>query len=141
PPWTALRRIVGSLGVALLSMGVVYVALCAIVYIFGVWGSWGKPHFGWFAYVFGPSLVLIAITLAVVIFIGLIGRTSADWRREWWTRYGSWLAIYGVGFMAASLAAVFGPTWIEKLFNLHTSVRWGAVISWAASTIAGLLAG
>jgi hypothetical protein len=135
------KKIFAVLAVALLTMCVAYLALCGVVYVFDWWAS-DKISFGWYAYVFGPTLVLLAITLSIVVLIGLIGTASADWRREWWTRFGSWLAIYGAALLALTLAAVFGPLWVHGLFGLPwQSVKWGAVIGWIGSVIAALLAG
>lgn len=139
--WFIGRKTPAALGIALTSSGVVYLAVCAVVYLFGVWAWLDKDLYGWYAYVFGPALVLLAMTLALVIFIGLVGRASADWRREWWTRYGSWLAIYGAGFLALGVAAVFGNVWLKNLFALGQKVKWASVVGWIGSVIAGLLAG
>jgi len=134
-------RFLGAFFAAVFSLGVVYLAVTGVHYVFGVWASWGKDQYGWYAFVFGPALVLLAVTVAVTVFIGLIGRTSVDSRREWWTRYGAWLSIFGAGFMALSLAAVFGSVWLAKLIGISETVKWGAVVGWAGSSIAGLLAG
>ena len=134
-------KFVGCLGAAGVSAGVIYLALCGVRYLFAMWTSHGKDQYGWYAYVFGPPLVLLGVTLAVVVFIGLVGRASADWRREWWTRYGSWLAIYGAAFLALSASAVFGHAWLGGLFALGETVKWGAVGGWLASVTAGVLAG
>jgi len=142
PSKSALAKFVGSLVIALVTSGVAYIAICGAVYLFQWWASWGKDLSGWYAYVFGPAMVLLAVTLAIVIFIGLVGRDSADWRREWWTRFGSWLAIFGAGFLAVAVAAVFSPVWVYRLYHYpHASVPWAAVAGWAGSVISGLLAG
>ncbi|HEV2202440.1 MAG TPA: patatin-like phospholipase family protein [Bryobacteraceae bacterium] len=134
-------KVAGALCVAALSTGVFYLALCGVAYLFGMWTD-ATSHYGWYAYVFGPTLVMLAATVGVVVFIGLVGRASADWRREWWTRFGSWLSIFGAGFLALGVAAVFGHVWLATLFTfLGTKVSWGAVVAWAASVVAGLLAG
>ena len=140
-PGEAVAKIAGSLGIAVLTAGVAYLCLCGVVYLFDIWASMGKPHFSWYAYILGPTLVLLSITLAVIVFVGLVGRTSADWRREWWTRYGSWLAIFGAAFLAIGLAAVFGPFWVVRLARRHWAIPWSAAAGWAGSVIAGLFAG
>jgi hypothetical protein len=136
-----------SIAIAALTLFVEYLCLCAILYLFGIWAR-EPDHYLWFAYVLGPPLVLVAMIVTVIVFIGLIGRPSDDWKREWWTRYGAWLAMFGAGFIALSLAAVFGPLWIEKLITGAKGQHdWAnnklvaAVLSWIGSTIAGLLAG
>ncbi|MBV8846356.1 MAG: hypothetical protein JO307_26415 [Bryobacterales bacterium] len=136
-----LRRWAGSAGAAALSTGVIYLCLCGVRYLFDVWTVSGRSEFEWYAYVFGPPLVVFAVTIAVVIFIGIIGHNSEDWRREWWTRYGAWLAISGAGFLALNLAGVFGFTWMDHLWRDLPKLKWGALGGWAASTLAGLLSG
>jgi predicted acylesterase/phospholipase RssA len=140
-PGEALAKLCGSAAIALVSSGVSYLALCGVVYLFNTWAYLGKCQFGWYAYVLGPGMVLAAITLAVMVFVGLVGRNSADWRREWWTRYGSWLAIYGAASLATTVAAVFGPVWVVRFVRNFPVVSGSAVAGWAGSVIAGLLAG
>ena len=124
------------------TMIVAHLGISGVVYLFGQWASWQPERLVWYAYIFGPSLSLLAVTLSMAVFIGMVGRTSQDWRREWWTRFGSWLAIYGAGVLAVGITAVLAPVWIDWLWNLKwTSVKWGAVATWVASTIGGLLAG
>jgi hypothetical protein len=144
-PWKPLgpRKLLGAVGAALLGLSVVYLALCGIIYLFDRLAQLDAKYFEWYAYVFGPTLVMLAVTLAVVVFIGLMGAAAPDWKREWWTRYGSWLAMYGVIIMAIGLAAVFGPVWVGKLFDhqMWSGIKWGAMATWVGSVVAGLMAG
>src|SRR5271157_390490 len=120
-----------------------YLQLCGIMRAFIAWKT-DQFHFGWYAFVLGPSLVLAANTLSVVLFIGFCGRYSNESVREWWTRFGSWLAMYGAGSLAVATAAVFGPLWILSLAQSslwHGTIKWSAVVGWIATTIGGLLAG
>jgi hypothetical protein len=125
------------------SLGALYLQLCALLLLFGAWAQQPR-EFSWFAFIFGPPLTLLAITLTLCLFIGLTGRLSEDWRREWWTRLGSWLGIFGVVFLALSVASVLGPLWIFKFLShpqIWTSAKWGALLSWVGSVAAGLMAG
>ena len=135
--WKAI--VVGLLTAAVTS-GAAHLAISAVVYVFVLWAAEPAMH-GWYAYVFGPTLVLLAVMAAMILFIGMVGGTSQDWRREWWTRFGSWLAIYGVGILALGMAAVLAPNWMAMLWTAHSAVPWAAAGSWIASTIGGLIAG
>ena len=96
----------------------------------------------WLAYAFGPVLMLTAFSLAVVLFIGLVGNSSTDWRREWWTLYGSWVGIWGLGLVATIFAAVFGPWLVLTLCGLdYPSVKWGTAFSAAGAIVGALKAG
>jgi hypothetical protein len=53
---------------------------------------------------------------------------------------GAGLAIFGVGYLALTTAAVFGPPWTLSLLSLGI-VKWTSIISWLGTVIAGLLAG
>jgi hypothetical protein len=142
------RTIFGSLGVSALSTLTLYLAMCAVSYLFGYWKP-SSAYYVWYAYVFGPALVLLGNTLAVVVFIGLVGRSSADWRREWWTRFGAWLSISGAVFLAVGIAAIFSYGIVVWLFDAAgkeiNEVGWwkiaGAVVAWLGSALAGSLAG
>jgi hypothetical protein len=96
---------------------------------------------GWYAYVLGPPMVLAAFTLSVVLFIGFCGRHSKESVREWWTRLGAGLAMFGAGYLALTTAAIFGPAWILALLHLKVAVAWGSILSWLGTVIAGLFAG
>ena len=140
--WSKLLGKIASISLfgAVMSGATSYLCISAVVYIFGHMDTFHARD--WYAYVFGPSLVMMAVTLSMVVFIGMIGRTSEDWRREWWTRFGSWLAIWGAGILAVGIAAIFAPAIVEYLSNLgHRYVKWTAVATWVASTVGGLIAG
>ena len=123
---------------------VLYLELCGIMQLFVQWSA-DPNRFRWYAFVIGPSLVLCADTICVVLFIGFCGRNSTEPLREWWTRFGAWLAIYGAGYLIIATATVFGPLWTILLLHSGThwtkSIKWGAIVSWIGTVIGGLLAG
>jgi hypothetical protein len=132
------RTVFLSLVVTALSMIALYLEICGIFLVFLKTAA-EATQYVWYAYVFGPWLVLAANIVSVVLFIGFCGRYAKEWTREWWTRFGSWLGIYGAAYLAAALAAVFGPLWILKLF----AVKWGAgkIVAggWIGTVISGLM--
>lgn len=126
--------------ISTVSTAAFYLLLGAIMYLFRQWSA-GAVHFGWYAFVFGPPLILVANTLNIVLFIGFCGRNSGEWLREWWTRFGTWLGIYGAVYLAVAMGAVLGPLWILSLLNGHWSIGWGTVAGWAGTVFGGLFAG
>ena len=134
PQW---RVLVGFL-VAVASIVVVYVGFCGVRYLFSLWNAAG---YEWVAYVFGPPLVLFAMTVPIIMVIGLIGNQSQDWRREWWTRFGSWIGISGVGFLAISVTSVFAPWLALKALAGWGTVHWSTTLAWIATVVGGLFSG
>jgi hypothetical protein len=123
-----------------LSTGALYLEYCGIMRLFYGWAA-DPDNFRWYAMVFGPALVLAANAVGVMLFIGFCGRYSAEWIREWWTRFGSWLAMYGVVFLIVGVSAVFGPLWILLLFGIHWKIAGVASAGWMGTVVSALLAG
>ncbi len=96
----------------------------------------------WLAYALGPVMLLFAFALAVVLFIGLVGNNSSDWRREWWTKFGSWVGIWGLGLVTITFFALFGPWLVFTLAGLdYPKLKMGAVLSGLATVVGALKAG
>ena len=138
-------RVWHSAWISAICVLVLYLELCGILDVFVGWAGKPQAEWNWFAYVFGPPAVLAAFTVTVVIFIGFCGRNSNESVREWWTRYGTWLAIYGIVYLLITGAAVFGPFLTLHLMHLTGSVKgtikWGSIISWIGTVAGGLFAG
>lgn len=131
-------RFIFSILTSAAAFAIMYLALCGVLRIFGEFHAHENI---WYAYVFGPACCLFGSSLALAVFIGLVGHAAPDWMREWWTRFGSVLGLMGLTFMGLSLAAVFGPRWIQKLFALHNSIPWVSVAGWLGTVAGGLFAG
>jgi hypothetical protein len=135
----------GGLSIALLAplvcVPVLHALLCAIMLLHARWNgdpSAGLPR----AFVFTPALVLFAFSLTIVMLIGMLGRRSTEGLREWWSRLGAWLAIYGTAWMIIAIAAVYGPEAVRWLFGHHSSsVSLATVATWIGTVAGGLFAG
>ena len=148
---TRIRKFFFGILIGFGSLVVLFASLCGIMRLFHAWTGGGLavcvagvtsgPMYDYAAYVWGPVLVMLALTLTIVSFLGFLGRQSYEWRREWWTRMGSWISMYGVAFLILSLAGIYGPLLAANLFEFHPSIQWTAVLGWIGTTIGGLLAG
>lgn len=87
----------------------------------------------WIAVGVGIPLVLIAFSLIVVVFIGLLGNALSDEQREWWSRMGAWLSLVILGWLVGSAISFFAPLWLSvlslKLATLGIG-GWTAITGW-----------
>jgi len=137
---TTARRRWHALWIGTATTATLYMLLCAIMFLFRRW-SLELYRFDWYAFIFGPTLVLAVLALSLVLFIGFCGRNSREWIREWWTRFGAWLGIYGVFYLAATMSAVLGPLWVLSLLGFSPNIGAGTVAGWIGTVLAGLFAG
>ena len=120
------------------SMLILHALLAGIMLLLHGWvglGSEGK----WYAFAWTPTLVLYSFALAIVMLLGILGRQSTEGAREWWSRFGAWLGIYGFAWTIVNVAATYGPLWMAMLF----SYNWAGLFAsgWIGTTLAGLFAG
>lgn len=140
--FTLTRRSVHPYWISAACVFVLYLALVGVFNLFHNWCS-HQSQTQWYASVFGPALIMLAFALSVLLFIGFTGRNSTEGIREWWTRFGTWLAIYAAAGIALSGAAVFGPDLTAGFWRMtgNSAITWASVTSWLGTVIAGLLAG
>lgn len=139
-----LRSLLAALLAPLPSMLVLHALLSVIMLLMHQWAQLpDQRHWhqgGWYALVWGPALVLYAFALTIMVQIGMLGHHSPEGVREWWSRLGAWLLVYGVAWILVSVAAVFGPLWGLMALNSEW-ISLPALGGWIASTLAGLVAG
>lgn len=132
------------------SLVVLFASMCGIMRLFHSWtgtlqsddaGIALGAMYGFAAYVWGPVLVMAALSLTIISFLGFLGRQSGEQSREWWTRMGSWLSMYGTACLIFSLCTIYGPLLAASLHEYSPTIHWTAVIAWVATTVGGLLAG
>jgi hypothetical protein len=116
---------------------VLHAMLCAIMLLLHKWAQDPGPG-AQAAFVAAPVLVLYAFSLVIVILNGMMGRESTEDVREWWSRLGAWLVIYGFAWMVIAMAAVYGPALASKIVHWRP---WALAGGWVGTTIAGLFAG
>ena len=119
---------------------VLHALLCVIMLLLHEWAERGDEG-KWLAFIWAPAMVLFAFSLAIVMLIGIMGRQSTEPVREWWSRLGAWLGIYGFAWMLIAVAAVYGPQWAAIILDSDTWTGSSVIGGWLATTLAGLLAG
>nr|SPS05806.1 putative Patatin [Candidatus Nitrotoga fabula] len=127
---------------------VLHALLCAIMLVLHGWAAaeanleLPAHESKWLAFIWAPAMLLFAFSLSVNILIGMMGRQSTEGIREWWSRLGAWLGIYGVSWMLLAVAAVYGPKLVSHI--IYTGAWWEGISlagGWLVTTLAGLWAG
>ncbi len=139
--WLDWKCLLAGLLAPLPAMLILHVLLSAIMLLLHYWASDSQdPQGKWLAYLCAPAMVLYAFALTIVILIGMLGRQSQEGDREWWSRFGAWLGIYGFAWLSLNVVTFLGPLFGTYLLNHPLN---GATISggWVGTTLAGLFAG
>ena len=105
--------------------------------------SCGVKHFAgeqfapWLVLTVGPPAMLAAVSLGVIVNVGLMGRDIPDSTREWLGRLGAWAMIYGAGWLLFFSVAFLGP------LGLKAGANWAkttVTLAWVGTTLGSLLA-
>lgn len=88
----------------------------------------------------GPPLVLLGPMLAVVVLVGLLGRTYQDLRREWLSRLTAWGGMYAALWMVYVGIAYAAQPSVEWLAS-NAAAGIPTLATWVGMTTAGVLAG
>jgi len=138
--WRDWKGLLAAFGAPFVAVPVLHALLCAIMLLLHEWAkdpATGARH----AFVWTPALVLYALSLTIVMLIGMMGRQSTEGVREWWSRLGAWLGIYGFIWMIIAVVAVYGPQWVADVVDAHPWTSLSAGGGWLATVVAGLFAG
>jgi hypothetical protein len=148
--WGQKPKCIAHLRMVLVILGMLaaalFVSLCGAAWIVltDVWIAQLWSHAGeyWWrlTLVIGPPLVLIGPLLTVLLLLGLLGRTFGDGPREWLARLGAWIGLYALTWMVAVGFSLFGYA-AAVWFCAHVETMIGALVTWAGTSLAGLLAG
>jgi len=113
-----------------------FLAISCVVHQCDKW-----PAAKWLVFTLGPPAVLAAVTLGIVVNVGLMGRDLPDSTREWLGRLGAWGMIYGAAWLAFFGLAFAGPLGLKVGWNaIEAWARTTVTAAWVISTIGGLLA-
>jgi hypothetical protein len=94
----------------------------------------------WPRLVWGPPAFIIAVSVMLIIYVGLRGRDLPEALREWWSRLGAWLLIYALLWIGLFSLALYGPPLLHWMAaNLKTALA-ALGVSWIATTISSLIA-
>jgi predicted acylesterase/phospholipase RssA len=88
----------------------------------------------------GVPLVILVFLLAETLHIGLADDAFSEEAREWWGRLGGLLLLWSLGLSAFFALALDGP-WLVDRLEATKWIKPGLLLSWLATTGAGLLAG
>ena len=134
------KGLLAAFAAPFVAVPVLHALLCAIMLLLHQWAKQPEPAV-WHAFVWATPLVLYAFSLTVVALIGMMGRQSSEGVREWWSRLGAWLSIYGFAWMVIAVAAVYGPWFVSWIIHEHPWTSLSALGGWLGTVASGLLAG
>ncbi|MDA8020417.1 MAG: patatin-like phospholipase family protein [Thermoanaerobaculia bacterium] len=96
----------------------------------------GQPWSLIHATVLGAPAIVLVFILTAVLHIGLMGRSFDEANREWWSRLGGWLMIYGITWLGFTGMTFYAPIVIIWLGGMAAAAL-GA--GWLGSSIGGIL--
>ena len=88
--------------------------------------------------IFGPQIITLLYCLLVTLLIGIAGRRQPDEHREWWSRAGAWVHIFGLGGLLLAGIAVVGPAVFFFVYAQGSLLAATGSI-WALATAGGVL--
>jgi hypothetical protein len=92
--------------------------------------------------VLGVPILLGVMKLGGILYIGLMGLGFSTQNREWWGRFGAWIAIYGLAYLVIFAISIYGAqclNWINE--HVASWMNEALASGWILTTIGGLLAG
>jgi hypothetical protein len=95
-------------------------------------------QYGWLLLTWGPPAALVGLALGEIVQLGIVGRDLSEGAREWFSRLRAWSLIYSFGWVIVFGASIYGPLWMEKLWNAHPWAGAGLTSGWIATTIGGI---
>ncbi|MDN7180731.1 hypothetical protein M0D69_22575 [Caballeronia sp. SEWSISQ10-4 2] len=99
-------------------------------------GSWDGTL--WFAVSIAPFLILGALSLIIVLHLGLVGRIFEYEVQEWWARYGGWLIALTVFVGGTFTAGVYGAALVEYG---GAWLKHAGGVAWLATSLWGVVKG
>ena len=141
--WRIVRAGFGILGVCVMAT-----AVCVALYylwlrtaVEPLWLSLPESRESRAILTSSPPAFLFALSIAVFLYMGLLGRRLPDDRREWMARLGGWLSICCIGWVALCGAAAYGPhivIWLAGWAHNKYVGEGGIGALWTLVTAAGV---
>jgi len=91
--------------------------------------------------IWGPPLLIAAMSVGVVFHIGLMGSDFSDASREWLARAGAIVSILCVAWIALSAISLYGPYWVFRSALDYGLPAATTLVTWAGTSIIGLRLG
>ena len=88
--------------------------------------------------VLGAPAVIAVLAIVIMLQIGIAGSDLPDFAREWWSRFGGWITIYAVIWMAATSVTFYSHALINKIPDWLGGMN--ITLAWVATTAYGLFA-
>jgi hypothetical protein len=137
--YPAISNIITNVLFSIPVIVVLWLLLAATLYLLNDWVCIAKEGGSILAFAWAPPMVLSSFALSINLLIGMQGKGSYEYVREWWSRFGAWLAICGLVWMLGVAIAFYGPLWSAMLYYDGSWKSLGT--GWIGTTLAGLLAG
>jgi hypothetical protein len=116
---------------------------CALLYAIALALAAGlaeQAELPWRFLVWGPPAVMLALTIGVIVQIGLIGHDLLDAAREWLGRLRACMMMASAVWIILFGGSLYGPYWIALAGAYFTKTSIAAAGTWLATTIGGLFA-
>ena len=89
---------------------------------------------------FAVPVLIGAMSIMVVLKVGILGRNLFDEHREWWSRLGAWLNIVSLVWLALFVLGLYSPYLVSiGQTKLRNFILTAGGVGWAAWTAAGVL--
>jgi hypothetical protein len=91
---------------------------------------------------FAVPVLIGAMSIMVVLKVGILGRNLFDEHREWWSRLGAWLNIVSLAWLVLFVLSLYSPYLVTiGQTRLRNFIVASGGVGWAAWTAAGVLLG
>lgn len=98
------------------------------------------PDNFWPRLILGPPAFIVAVSMMLILFIGLRGHHLSEALREWWSRLGAWLLIYSLLWVGLFGVALYSPPVLHWLAANVKPALAALSFGWVTTTISGLFA-
>jgi Patatin-like phospholipase len=83
----------------------------------------------------GPPIFLLSFTTSAAFFVGLASGTMSEEDREWWSRFGAWLLMASIAWIAVSGVTLLLPQLLAEAYTLAVTAI--ATLGSGAITVLG----